>query len=225
MPLWYNSQLNLEYRRDWEQKGYLILNDILDDNGEIYTRNKMLDRNLNIHFLDYIKIKHAVKKLVKVNDDYVSIPGPTLPKILFEIGLNNKGCRRTYNKLMTYNGNIIQEVKEKWERTLNEEIDYTTIEKAFKTLPKINDSAYQKYLQFKLLHSRTAINEKLYTMEITDTNICPVCNVSIETIKHAFLECNSVVLLWKEIEKWFKINTRKTVKLSDIDKKIWKTNF
>ena len=47
--------------------------------------------------------------------------GPYLPRILFDVGLANKGCNRTYNKLMVYNSNIIIEVKNKWERVLNEE--------------------------------------------------------------------------------------------------------
>ena len=75
---------------------------------------------------------------------------------------------------MDYNGNIIKEVKEKWETVLNEEINYKTIEKAFIELKKCQGSAYQKYFQFKLLHSRTAIKDKLYTMNLSETNICPL---------------------------------------------------
>ena len=46
---------------------------------------------------------------------------------------------------MNYNGNVIKEIKEKWERNLNEEIDYTTIKNAFKEIPKINENVYHKY--------------------------------------------------------------------------------
>ena len=168
--------------------------------------------------MDYIRISQQVKRLVKKNENYSYRPGPVLPKLLFDIGLTYKGCSRTYNKLMSYNMNIIQGVKEKWEEILNEEINLKIVENAFKILPKIKESAYQKYFQFKLLHSRTAINDKLYKMKITDTNICQVCSVKTETIKHAFLECKYVISLWSEKEKWFKAKTRKTVKLSEIDK-------
>ena len=118
--------------------------------------------------------------------------------------MNGKGCSRTYNNLMTYNGNVIKEVKEKWEHVLNENIEYRIIENAFKDIPKLKESAYQKYMQFKLLHSRTAINKKLYTMNLIGTNKCHICQKEIETIKHAFLECNSVRHLWLQIEKWVK---------------------
>ena len=91
---------------------------------------------------------------------------------------------------MKYDGNIIKEVKEKWDERLNVDIRYETVEQAFIELPKCKESAYQKYLQFKLLHHRTAINEKL-----SETNLCQICKTSIETIEHAFLECPSVTSL------------------------------
>ena len=119
---------------------------------------------------------------------------------------------------MKYNGNVIKEVTEKWERCLNEEIGYDIVEKAFTELPKSNESVYQKYLQFKLLHHRTAINEKLYIMKLLETNICQICLSDIETIKHAFLECTSVAQLWRQIENRISQKIDKAVKLSNIDK-------
>ena len=119
---------------------------------------------------------------------------------------------------MNYNDNVIKEIKEKWERNLNEEIDYNVIENAFKEIPKMNENAYQKYLQFKLLHLRTATNEKLFKMNIKNTNICPLCKSHIESINHVFLECNFVIILWNDIEKWIKKCTKKTVKLTNIEK-------
>ena len=42
MPLWYNSILELEYRKEWENKGYHIVGDILKENGE-----RLMKRELN----------------------------------------------------------------------------------------------------------------------------------------------------------------------------------
>ena len=102
---------------------------------------------------------------------------------------------------MTYNGTVIREIKEKWEKVLNEEIQYTTVETAFIDLTKSKESAYQKYLQFKLLHSRTAINEKLFSMNLSNTQICPLCETHNESILHAFIECSYTIALWNEVEK------------------------
>ena len=97
--------------------------------------------------------------------------GPHLPRIFFETGITQKGCSGTYKKLMDWDYNIIQDVKQKWEEVLNDDIPYLIVENAFKYVTKMKESAYYKYLQFKMLHSRTITNEKLY-MKISESNIC-----------------------------------------------------
>ena len=55
-------------------------------------------------------------------------------------------------------------------------------------------------------------------MNLIDSNKCLICQKDIETIKHAFLECSSVRHLWLQIEKWVKLKTNRTIKLSNLDK-------
>ena len=93
--------------------------------------------------------------------------GSYLQRILhvYEIGLSQKGCNRIYNKLMMYDSNIIKEnVKEKWESVLNEDISYGTIENTFKVLPKWEEGAHVKYFQFKRLHNRTITNKNMRSL-------------------------------------------------------------
>ena len=146
------------------------------------------------------------------------IIGPHLPRQLYEIGLAQTGCSGTYRRLMSYDYKIIQNVKQKWEEVLNDEITYLTVEKAFRDISKMKESAYYKYLQFKLLHSRTIINAKLLVMNISDSNICKVCMVEIETLKHVFIECTHVRELWSQVERWIRSNISRQCKISDIDK-------
>ena len=113
---------------------------------------------------------------------------------------------------------IIQNVKQKWEEVLNDDITYSTVETAFKDISKMKESAYYKYLHFKMLHSRIITNEKLYKMKISDSNICKICTTEIETIKHAFIECKKAKDLWAKIEKWLKDNVFRLCKISDIHK-------
>ena len=143
--------------------------------------------------------------------------GPCLPRILFEIGLVEKGCNRTYNKLMGYDQNILIQVKDKWEQTLNEEVKMDVVERSFNQIPKHNEGAYFKYFQFKLLHSRTVTNVKLHKMKLTDTTTWKICQLELETIKHTFLDCPMVITLWKQIEKWLQNTVEAGIKLDDID--------
>ena len=170
-PLWYNGQLKLSYRQEWANKGYYIIRDILNDQGSLMTNEELNGRGLKIHFLDYENLKFNFNKMT-LNLVLISpIIGPHLPRQLYEIGLAQTGCSGTYGKLMSFDYKIIQNVKQKWEEVLNDEITYLTVEKAFRDISKMKESAYYKYLQFKLLHSRTITNVKLLMMNISDSDI------------------------------------------------------
>ena len=56
MPLWHNSTLNIDYRKVWENKGYHILNDVLDNKGNLFTMEKMAENKIDINFFDYHKL-------------------------------------------------------------------------------------------------------------------------------------------------------------------------
>ena len=70
MPLWHNSKLNFDYRKDWENKGYHILNDLLNEEGKLITKAEMNERNLKIHLLDYMKLDKTVKRFFDTNRKY-----------------------------------------------------------------------------------------------------------------------------------------------------------
>ena len=182
------------------------------------TKEVLNEKGLKIHFLDYENLKfnynRITQNLVLINQ----IIGPHFPRQLYEIGLTQTGCSGTYRKLMSFDYKIIQNVKQKWEEILNDEITYLTVENAFRHISKMKESAYYKYLQFKLLHSRTITNAKLLVMNISDSNICKVCMSEIETLKHVFIECTHVREMWSQVEKWIKLNICRQCKISDIDK-------
>ena len=217
-PLWHNSKFEIAYRREWEEKGFHIISDILDEEGNLPTERELKAQGVKINFLDYYTMVKRWKNLTQGCTLKNKITGPFLPRILFEVGIANKGCNRIYNKLMVYNSNIIIEVKNKWERVLNEEISYNSIENGFIAISKMIEGPYQKYFQFRLLHSRIVTNKKLHVMKISDTNLCPICHETEETIKHAFLECWFVIILWNQIECWCKDITNKRIKINEIEK-------
>ena len=64
-PLWYNSWLNLEYRRGWVEKGYYIVKDILNEYGELMTNADLNEKGLRINFLDYENLKFKIKELMQ----------------------------------------------------------------------------------------------------------------------------------------------------------------
>ena len=198
MPLWHNSRIKFNYRKDWDKKGYRMVIDLMHSNGNLFTQNEMQEKGINVHFLDYLSISRQIEKLEQTGGKKSVEIGPCLPRILFEIGLNQKGCNRTYNKLQNYNHFIINEVKQKWETTLNKDIGYNIVENSFNAITTYKEGAYCKYFQFKLLHSRTATNDKLFRMNLIDSNVCKICQKEVETIRHTFIDCVHVTGLWKK---------------------------
>ena len=217
-PIWYNSKIKLKNRREWDEKGFHLLSDILTEEGILLNERELRAGGLKINFLDYHKLDKKWKILTQGCILGKKKIGPQIPRLLFEIGLAPKGCNKTYNKLMAYNSTVVIEVKNKWERVLNEEIPYGTVEKGFVAIPKMIEGPYQKYFQFRLLHSRIVTNKKLHTMKISDTKNCPLCQVAEETIKHAFLECRYVITLWNQIEGWCNNITNTYTKFNEIEK-------
>ena len=217
IPLWFNSDINLTFKKCWFQKGYSKLGDILDKDGNIFTIKDMTEKGLFLNFLDYEKLRFDVSKITLINNNN-NMYGPYLPHILFKIGYNGKGCAKTYNCLMNCNYNIITEVRNNWEQVLEEEIPHYIIEKSFKNLQKMKEGSFTKYLQFKMLHRRIVTNKKLLEMGIADSSKCPYCEEQEETIEHAFLYCKTVKNFWGEIESWLKRHIDNSIKIPDMDK-------
>ena len=58
----------------------------------------------------------------------------------------------------------------------------------------------------------------MINMVISDCSKCPYCDEPEETIEHAFLNCATVVKLWKDIEHWLRMYIGGTIKISNLEK-------
>ena len=217
IPLWFNSGISISFNKNWYQKGFTRLSDILNVDGDLLSREEMLERGLTINFLNYEKIRYDISCLTltkKRNDMH----GPYLPYILFSIGYNTKCRAKIYDLLMDFDQSIIQQVQNKWEEILTEDIPYNMVRKAFRDIGKMKEGPYIKYVHFKILHGRIVTNKNLYNMGIIDNSKCPYCEEPEETIEHAFIYCTAVTQFWKQIERWLQIYIDGTIKISNIEK-------
>ena len=55
-------------------------------------------------------------------------------------------------------------------------------------------------------------------MKIVDNLECPLCNNTPETIEHAFLECQKIHTLWRQVELSLGMVLRDNIKISDSEK-------
>ena len=217
IPLWFNSKINLGFRVSWYQKGYKKLSDILDEDGHLLSNVILNNRGLKINFLDYEKLRHDISKIILPHNRN-NMAGPYLPIVLFEIGHNTKGCAKTYNLLMNFNDNIVQDTQRKWEEILNDDIPYNIVKRAFHNLHRMKEGPFTKYLQFKVLHNRIFTNKKLYDIGLIDNSACPYCNEPEETMEHALIYCNMVVEFWNDLERWLRRHIDNSIIISNIEK-------
>ena len=56
---------------------------------------------------------------------------------------------------------------------------------------------------------RIFTNELLYCMKIVDSPECPLHNNIPETIEHALHKCQKIHTLWRQVEVWLGIGTKR----------------
>ena len=219
-PLWHNSRINLQYRREWADRGFLHIGDIVETHCELLPNRDMQARGLFLNFVEYFSLKQKIN-ILNLSGRFMKTDccGPAIPNIMIKI----KGSSNIYNELCAHDDNVIQEVRNKWSNVLNIDIPLSTVGKAFRNIRIGPVSLYTKYIQFKLLHSRIVTNKKLYGMGLILSNLCPYCVIAIETLSHAILECPFVINFLRDVENWIKTLDDPHTTIGEVEK-IFGTN-
>ena len=71
-------------------------------------------------------------------------------------------------------------------------ITLETVSRGFKNAKAAALSVYQHLNHYKLLHRRTVHNKLLFKMGISEMINCLFCKTDLETIEHAYIECENV---------------------------------
>ena len=98
-------------------------------------------------FLEYANIKAKILKLrvTPTNDN----DRPILPSILNVVQMGGKGCQNIYNSIQKKSDNTIQNLNNKWECMLNEDISVEDIQKGFKITQTLPNWVYNRYVQLR----------------------------------------------------------------------------
>ena len=112
----------------------------------------------------------------------------------------------------------MNDLKERREHTLNDEIPIDDIHRAFKITQKVPKCVYNRYVQFKILHNRLNTRNLLHKMRILNTNECVYCKNQIDTVIHALLECPETTNLWRQVELRLREQVEQSIKISDKEK-------
>jgi len=194
-PLWHNplvAEYSLFYPK-WFQNGIYFISDIVNPNdGQLLSLDQLkIKFGFNVNMLEYFRIKILYGKLIQNHQNFSLVVGanifPLIPSHIEIFYKSRKGSRDMYNVLNTQI--IGHKSRTKWSDELGVDITPQMWSKIYLLcLKKCNDQALS-WLQYRILHNIIGTNEYLFKIGISNTNLCRLCNTSVETSTHLFYYC------------------------------------
>ena len=186
-------------------QGLLTVGDLIDADGDIFTMEYIRGGlGLRCDFLLYNRWKLRIQRILGDNrispEDNIR---PRLPFILYIAEVSSKGNKNTYFNASNTGNNVLNDLQTKWSEHLNDVIRVGTLSNSFQNAKKSSPSAYQHFIQYKVLHRSVVHNKFLHKMGISRTPNCLFCN-QLETIEHIYTECPNVIQPWQVTENWIK---------------------
>lgn len=201
IPIWHNKGVVIDQNLQSlfsDSKVYFIQE--LLHNGIVLERDNMQHlSNKNLSWLDYIKIKTPLQHYVKKMENFFQqrTSTPLLPMNLLPIIKNKRGSKVFYNILQKHDLNF--KAADKWNMDLNVILTTENWRSIFRiayfTIP---DNQF-RWFQFKIIHRILGTRDLLLKMKISESNLCGLCNLYPETLKHLFSECCKSNFFWNQL--------------------------
>lgn len=191
-PIWYNKNIKIGnkslFYEQWFKKKILLISDILDENGIIYSSAELKTKfDLKINFLNHASLHKAIKGAMKnLNIKPGSEnPKPIIPSNIVPFCSSKKGTKPMYNILCK--GQVIPFGQCKWGKhfVIN---DYQW-KKIYDIPFQCTKSSKLLWLQYRINQFILTTNTTLYKYGKKDTKLCSFCNLEDETIKHLMWDC------------------------------------
>ena len=190
-PLWFNTHLrngNNLYVNNWYSKGIKTIGDILDDNGNFYTFDRLKEiYRVRGTFLNYENILQKIPNQWKniINENRVFIYqnryNTTCNVFVAYLLKDKKGSRRFYDILAHV---CEMGVTKRWENqfgNINDK-EWKLYNSSIKDIKEVKLADFQYKINNKIL----VTNSFLFKIKKINSNGCSYCNEYGETIEHLF---------------------------------------
>ena len=155
-------------------------------------------KNVTLNFLEYMSIKQSIKGFIKNAKKQIENTGPYRPYLLNIVFSEKKGCQNIYRKTGQYGNKILNEISQKWDIDLLQNIEAEEVKQSIRTFKKTTRNMYLWDIQYKIWFGRVATNSRLFLMNIKESDNCEFCQ-QIETNVHAFILCERAQNPWSDI--------------------------
>lgn len=191
------------FLKHWFDKGIIYLNDLQNDDGEIFSYEEFLrSKTFPVTYKEFQTVIKAIPsgilQLMKGHFEKQEAKRDEFTFFINGLNITSRHCNNKHIRNQFFRKRKIAPWgKFIWSSSFSD-INW----KATWLLPhKFAISNKIKELQFKIIHKIYPTNSFLAKFVNTDVK-CVFCNIEVETCVHLFYECHFSKLLWKKIETY-----------------------
>jgi hypothetical protein len=200
----YNSNITRGHKtiqlKEWINAGVLLVRHLLDENGNFMSFTEFQKCFSNIKQTNYLQyaglinaIKHYQKKL---NVDCINKYKILNTKVWYVIKKGNKCVMH-----ILASSEIVPTAVAKW-NLICENFDWR---KAFNCCYITTRDVQMRWFQVRLLHRLLPTEKRLFTLKITGSPNCNICNLElVQSIEHLFWDCDAIQLFWNDFIRTLK---------------------
>ena len=211
--IWFNFYLKIEDKsylsKIFDKAGIKFVKDVFAENGRLLKWNEFHQKyNLSsTHFFKWRQIVESIPKHWKhliIQDQGKSRNNGILHQHLLDLTRQLCMDRMTSSQIYTI---LIRTVfvKPASEQTIQIKLNMDNIDwnNVYEIGGKTTIDTYGRMFNFKLNHNMLLLNKALFIRGLTDSKICPFCNIEEETIIHLFANCPITVNLWGDLQVYY----------------------
>jgi exonuclease III len=209
--IWWNSNIQVNSKvigyQQWAKQGIKHVQHLLTDSGNWLSHQELEEKyNITTPFTTHYGIIGAIKK--KWGDiSKMDITGEdTIPtKLVEKLDVKRKSSQIIYWNIIKQKCAPPTTKRHKWERDTEGCIEITTWKRLLTGTRKLNVSTRMQSWSYKHMLRIMPYNTRLHVMGLSPTNKCTFCTEKEETIKHLYVECPHVQVLWESFNRAYKI--------------------
>ena len=190
--IWYNSHVRLDSKplmwKKWYEKGFLLIEDLFDQEGNPLSQATALDRLGQEKWLNYHALIRAIpgnwRNMLKSN-----VSGENT-KSLYATLEGKVGVSQAVYDLMIEDKEYLRKYANRWSDHL-ESVDYEIYQKSFDNLSYCTKVPKYRDFQYRMLLLKIVTNQDLYKWGKITSDNCSLCGEQSESMKHLF-ECRKI---------------------------------
>ena len=220
IPLWCNSDIKIGgkdiYFSEWWDKGIRFINDLLDDQGNILTREQCeMTYSIRLPFLIYHALRHIIKNkyISELHENHSKLHGPLCPQYISELLKEKRGCGHIYSIMLNENKCNLVTLSRRWCTNVIA-LEDSDLQSFFNMTFRCSIYTSVRYFQFRLLHKILYLNKDLVKMKIIADSSCSFCKKKEEDMVHFFYECEVSKSIWNSLVDWLYNITGYRIQLS-----------